>query len=154
MDAQNETKIIRYGIIAILVAIVLGIGTGVVNYMLAEDDDPPDRIPFGQSEFPDLVVQNIDGPETVVVGDTETYTIEIMNLKCCRSGSFEAIVRLNDVEIVRESLPSILNDESTSFEVDVTFEEAGAHALLVNIESRSETNLDNNLGVKPITVTE
>lgn len=154
MDEQNQARIIRYGIIVILVAIVIGIGSGVVNYILAEDDDPPDRIPFGQSEFPDLVVQNIAGPETVSVGDTETYTIEILNLKCCRSSDFEAVVRLNDVEITRESLPSILNDESTSFEVDVTFDAAGAYALLVEIESRSETNLDNNLGVKPITVTE
>ncbi|MCI0711252.1 MAG: hypothetical protein L0154_13930 [Chloroflexi bacterium] len=154
MDEQNQTKIIRYGIIAIVAAILLGVGSGVINLILSQDDDQPSRIPFGQSEFPDLIIQNIDGPEIVAAGETATYTVDIVNLKCCRSGDFEVIVILNDGEIRRETLGSLLDDESTTFEFDVTFDEAGDYALLVLIESRSETNLDNNSGVMTITVTQ
>jgi hypothetical protein len=154
MDEQNQTKIIRYGIIAIVIAIVLGVGSGVINLILSQDDDEPSRIPFGQSEFPDLIIQNIDGPETVMAGDTVTYTVHIINLRCCRSGDFEVIVILNDREIRRETLESLLDDERTTYEFEVTFDEAGDYALLVLIESRSETNLDNNSGVMAITVTQ
>lgn len=154
MDEQNQTKIIRYGIIAILIAIALGVGSGVINLILSQDDDEPSRIPFGQSEFPDLIIQNIDGPETVAAGETATYTVDIINLRCCRSGDFEVIITLNDQEIKRETLDSLLDDESTTFEFDVTFDEPGNYSLLVQIESRSETNLDNNSGVMAITVTE
>ena len=154
MDEQNQAKVIRYGIIAILIAIVLGVGSGVINFLLSKDDDQPVRIPFGQSEFPDLIIQNIDGPETVVAGNVAAYTVHITNLRCCRSGDFEVIVILNDQEIRRETLESLLDDESTTFDFDVSFDEPGIFSLLVQIESRSETNLDNNSGVMTITVTQ
>lgn len=111
---------------------------------------------------PDLIISNIDGPETVTIPSgadsvTENYDVTITNTGGSATNQFNNIIIVNpgDAEFDLGAVAGLGAGQSINLSVDITFETTGSFTLRARADSNGNVNEQsevNNEGFLSVTV--